>query len=80
MQCVLVPCHFGAFTFSPSSTRRRMASGRERPGVWVLIHVSSVATSAGGTLTPIRIAPTRGLPTPRRLFLLSTIDLAMENC
>src|ERR1035437_8704889 len=29
MQCVLVPCHFGVFTFSPSSTRRRMASGRD---------------------------------------------------
>jgi len=64
----------------PSSTSRRMASGRDGWGFgWPLIHSSIWTSSAGGTRTPMREAPTLGRP--RRFFLLSeTIDDAINNC
>jgi hypothetical protein len=44
-----------------------------------LIHASSSATPAGGTLTPMSIAPTGGRPI--RFFLLSdTVDLVISIC
>jgi hypothetical protein len=56
-----------------------MASGRERSGACFLIQASSVATSAGGTRTPIKMAPTFGLP--MGFFLLSdTVDLFISIC
>jgi hypothetical protein len=73
-------CSFCAgFTLSPSSTRRRIASGRDRSAACFLIHASSTATSAGGTRTPIRMAPTFGLPIGF-FFLLSDIDLLISIC
>jgi hypothetical protein len=73
----LLKRHF--FALSPSSTRRRMASGRDKSGAFFLIQASNSATPAGGTLTPISVAPTGGRPI--RFFLLSdTVDLLMSIC
>jgi hypothetical protein len=55
-----------------------MALGRERPAACFLIHASSAATSAGGTRTPIKMAPTFGLPTG--FFPLSDIDSLINIC
>jgi hypothetical protein len=56
-----------------------MASGRDMPGTRFFIQASSTATSAGGTRTPIRIAPTGGRPS--RFFLLSDIvGFAIRIC
>jgi len=57
-----------------------MASGRDISGACFLIQASSVATSAGGTLTPIRIAPTGGRPILFLLLLSDSVDLAIPIC
>jgi hypothetical protein len=44
------------FTFSPSSTSRRMASGRDRSGSpCLVIQASRVAKGASKSLTPMRV-------------------------
>jgi hypothetical protein len=60
---------FSTLTVNPTSTKRRMASGRDILGSFFVIHASSTATSAGGTRTPMRMAPTGGRPI--LLFLIS---------
>jgi hypothetical protein len=78
MQCVLVPCHFGVFTFSPSSTRRRMASERETS--FAAAHASSAATVCGSSLAGI--VSLNFVPGGRPILFLCTVlsCFAMSIC
>jgi hypothetical protein len=68
----------GSSAFSPISTKRRMASGREGSGFWFAIHASIGSISAGGMRTSTGTAFTGGRP--MRLFLiLETVDFFMPN-
>ena len=67
--------HFD-FTFSPSSTSRRMASGRVRPGSFCFdIHAAMAADCSGNTRRCTDSAPVDGLP---RDFRVRVIDLPMN--
>jgi hypothetical protein len=69
MQCVLVPGHFGVFAFSPSSTRRRMASERETS--FAAAHASSAATVWGSNRAGI--VSLNFVPDGRPLDFLCTV-------
>ena len=70
--------HYFPFAFSPSSTKRRMASGRERSASFcLLIHESKAAKGASSIRTPT-IVPVPVVTGRPRLFALTVIDFAMK--
>jgi hypothetical protein len=70
----LLQSHF--FVFNPSSTRRRMASGRDRKPFCFDIQSSIGCISAGGIRTSTGIAPMGGRPIRFFFLILETVDLA----
>ena len=64
--------HGFGFAPSPSSTNRRMASGRDSSSLWSEIHSSIGSSSAGGMRTNIGTEFTGGRP--MRLFLISEAE------
>jgi hypothetical protein len=70
-------CYF-PFTFSPISTSRRMASGRDSSGSFCLaIHASKAASGRSSMRTPtmVPVPVVTGRP---RLFALTLIDFHMK--
>jgi hypothetical protein len=69
-------CPHFPFAFSPSSTRRRMASGRERSGSFCFVIQASIAADWSGRIRRCTdSAPVDGLP---RVFLVRDIDLVIN--
>ena len=67
--------------FSPSSTSRRIASGRVSSGSFCLvIQVSRVASGPSSSLTPINVPDPVVTGRPRFFFSITLIDFAMINC
>src|SRR5258708_40047122 len=65
--------HF-AFALSPSSTRRRMASGRVRPGSFCFdIHAAIARDCSGSTRKCTDSAPVEGLPLDFRVRVIALL-------